>query len=284
MTMTDPFQLKDAKALGLDGTPLNQLLDLPREFYDADRTGVRKGWLDLIAEHSPAHLQAYLRGEDVEARTEPLEFGQVLHTFVLEAHLIDSRYYREPEVDRRTNVGKAKLAEAAAANAGKRGVRAEKWDLGLKLRDAVYAHRAARALLEADGGFEQTMFWDNTETGERCKALYDKTSVGKAFHADLKSTTDASEPAFRRAIWNYAYDRQGAHYCDATGLRFVLIAVEKTPPYAVAVYALDDWWMQSGQERRMPHLRTYAHCRATGKWPSYPDKIQHIGHERWMKP
>jgi exodeoxyribonuclease VIII len=198
--------------------------------------------------------------------------------------LIESRYYREPEGDRRTNAWKDKLKEEAAKHPGKIGVRGSDWDLGLKLRDSVYAHKAARALLEADGGFEQTMFWDNTETGERCKALYDKTSVGKNFHADLKSTVCAAPRDFMRSIWNYRYDVQGAHYTDASGLRFAFIAVEKTPPYAVAVYALDDEWLRTGVERRMPNLRDYARCRATGKWPAYPQTIQHIGRERWMKP
>jgi exodeoxyribonuclease VIII len=128
------------------------------------------------------------------------------------------------------------------------------------------------------------MFWDNANTGERCKALYDKTSVGKAFHADLKSTVCAAPRDFMRSIWNYRYDVQGAHYTEASGLRFVFIAVEKTPPYAVAVYAMGDDWLQKGIARRLPHLRTYAHCRATGRWPSYPETIQRIGSERWMQP
>lgn len=278
--MTEPPTPEQLAPLALP--PLNELVAIEREVYDGDRTSVRKGWLDLI-DKSPAHLRAYLNGEKVEERSDALDFGQVLHTFVLEAHLIDSRYYREPDGNRSTNAWKALAKEEREKNPGKMGVRGSNWDLGMKLRDAVYAHKAARALLEADGVFEHAMFWKNAETGEHCKALFDKTSVPKAFHADLKTTVDASENAFARSIWNYRYDVQGDHYTEPTGLRFVLIAVEKTPPYAVAVYALGDDFMSTGRDRRMPNLRTYANCRASGRWPSYPQTIQRISKLRWMR-
>jgi exodeoxyribonuclease VIII len=148
----------------------------------------------------------------------------------------------------------------------------------------VYSHKAAKALLEADGEIERSVFWTHQETGEACKARLDKLSPRKAFIADVKSTRDASPTAFAKSIVNYRYDVQADHYSEPMhGVRFVFIAVEKTPPYAVAVYAVNPEILALGRSRRAPNMRTYAECRATGRWPAYPETIQHITLPRWAR-
>jgi hypothetical protein len=61
---------------------------------------------------------------------------------------------------------------------------------------------------------------------------------------------DASPSGFARSIATFRYHVQASHYL--TGLhgaeRFVFIAVEKTAPYAVAVYELDAAAMAAGDE------------------------------------
>lgn len=262
-------------------TQLNTLVRVSVEDYNADREAVRKGWLDRI-ERSPAHLQAYFRGE-IEDSTEALEFGQLVHCFVLEPDMVHARYYREPKADRRTIVGKNLIAETAAANPGKLGFKPETFDLGMKLRDAVYAHRAAKALLSAEGDFEQSVFWKNGDTSELCKCRYDFAAPRKAFAVDVKTTEDASPNAFARSIWTYRYDVAAHHYTEPTEFRFVLIAVEKKSPFCVACYAISDEILRVGAKRRLPNLRTYAECKASGRWEGYGDRIQHIKLPPWAK-
>lgn len=259
--------------------PEPQIVQMPVPDYDADRTAIRKSWLDLIA-RSPAHLQAHLSGAQAE-ETEPLFKGTLIHAVVLEPDSIGSRYYLEPDGDGRTKVVREARAEAASLNPGKIPVRQPDLDLAARIRDSVYSHKAAKALLGADGDVERSVFWTNTDTGEPCKARLDKMSQTKAFIADVKSTRDASPTAFAKSIVTYRYDVQAVHYAESLGLRFVFIAVEKTPPYAVAVYAVNPEILRLGKTRRDPNLRSYAECKASGRWPSYPETIQHISLPAW---
>lgn len=256
-----------------------ELRAIPIPEYDADRTAVRKSWLDLIA-RSPAHLRAHLDGAERE-ETEPLFKGTLIHAVVLEPDSVGSRYYLDPDGDGRTKAVKDARAEAAALNPGKIPVRKADLDVAVAVRDSVYSHKAAKALLGADGEIERSIFWTNRDTGEVCKARLDKLSQTKAFVADLKSTRDASPTAFAKSIVNYRYDVQAVHYAEPVDLRFVFIAVEKLPPYAVAVYAASPEIQRFGKGRRDPNLRTYAECRASGRWPSYPETIQHITLPAW---
>lgn len=260
--------------------PEPRIVQMPVPEYDADTTAVRKTWLDLI-DKSPAHLRAYLDGARGE-ETEPQFKGTLIHAVILEPDSVGSRYYLEPDGDGRTKAVKEARAEAAALNPGKIPVRKADLDLAIAIRDSVYSHKAARALLEAEGEVERSVFWRHDETGEQCKARLDKLSARKCFIADVKSTRDASPSAFAKSIVNYRYDVQADHYTEPLhDMRFVFIAVEKTPPYAVAVYAVSREILALGQSRRAPNMRTYAECKASGKWPAYPETIQHIQLPRW---
>jgi exodeoxyribonuclease VIII len=61
----------------------------------------------------------------------------------------------------------------------------------------------------------------------------------------------------------------------------VFIAVEKTAPYAVAVYELDATALAAGNELRQRDLRMIADCRATSEWPGYGDDCQTLSLPSW---
>jgi exodeoxyribonuclease VIII len=267
-------------AVIVQSTEVPQIVAMPVPDYDADRTAVRKSWLDLV-DKSPAHLNAYLQGHSVS--TEAMFRGTLIHTFILEPDSVESRYYIEPDGDRRTNKWKEAAAEEAAKHTGKIATKRADYEMAIAVRDSVYRHKAARVLLGADGETERSVFWQNSDTGERCKARLDKLSTTKAFIADVKSTVDASPAAFAKSIVNYRYDCQADHYSEPLELRFVFIAVEKAPPYAVAVYAASDDVLAYGRSRRLPNLRTYAECKAKNEWPAYPQTIQRISLPRWAR-
>jgi hypothetical protein len=257
---------------------LSQRIDWPAEKYHADRSAVSKSWLDQI-HRSPAHLRAYLDG--LRPPTERMEFGSLVHAWVLEPDSVHSLYLRAPHLDKRFKVNKEKHAEleAQAASEHKTLVDEETFDKAILIRDAVYRHKAAAAIL-GKGESEQSVIWTNPETGELCKARADW--LRENFTTDVKTTGDASPAAFAKSIANYRYHVQDAHYREGfDSPRFVWIAVEIEPPYAVAVYQDDDAMLSIGRAHRDVDLRTYAECKTKNEWPGYPDLIQSIQLPRW---
>lgn len=253
------------------------MIELDADTYHADRSAVSKSWLDRI-DRSPAHLRAYLDGAKKD--TPALLLGRLVHTAVLEPDLIDSEFVTTPtDINRRTKDGKAEYAAWQAENDSKTIVTADQFQLAIAIRDSVLKNRAAKTLLQS-GNPEQTVVWENTETGEKCKARADW--LRENVIVDVKTTIDARPDPFARAIANYRYDVQTSHYEEGFDMnRFVFIAVEKEPPYAVAVYAADDLIRARGKKARDKNLRTYAECKATASWPGYEEVIHTIHLPRW---
>lgn len=257
---------------------MRQSINWPEDKYHADRTAVSKSWLDHI-HRSPAHLRAYLDG--LIPSTPRQEFGSLVHAWVLEPDSIESRYLKIPKLDRRTKVGKEQYAELEAQAKESRLTMVDEvtWQQAMTIRDAVYRHKAAAAIL-GKGEPEQSVLWTNPETGELCKARADW--LRENFIADVKTTADASPSEFAKSMARYRYPVQAHHYREGFDApRFVWIAVEINPPYAVAVYADNTEILKVGQEQRDGDLRLYAECKAKDEWPAYPEIVQDIQLPRW---
>ncbi|AHF03419.1 exonuclease VIII [Marichromatium purpuratum 984] len=195
-------------------------------------------------------------------------------------------YTVAPVVDRRTKAGKAEWAEFQA-DAEARGllvVTADQMTRAQAMRDAVIAQPFARALL-ADGDPEVTMLWERD--GVSCKARADWVCGGHQVIVDLKTAADASEQGFRRAVGQWRYHMQAAHYIDAaraTGLgerTFVFIVVESEPPHGVALYQLGERELHAGGVRIRRAMDAYRECVDTGSWPGYPTEISPIELAPW---
>ena len=109
-------------------------------------------------------------------------------------------------------------------------------DAALAMAAAVRSHQAAAELLR-DGQAEQSFWWDDADTGLRCKCRPDW--LNGATVIDLKTTTDASPAGFAKSCATFRYHVQASHYlAGLPAERFIFIAVEKVYPYAVGVYQL----------------------------------------------
>ena len=62
---------------------------------------------------------------------------------------------------------------------------------------------------------------------------------------------------------------------------FVFLAVEKTEPFAFAVYELPPSIVEEGRAQIRKALPVYAECKATGNWPGYADGVQELKFPRW---
>jgi hypothetical protein len=155
------------------------------------------------------------------------------------------------------------------------------------MSDAVLTHPTASFLLSDDGAVELSIVWLDKETGLLCKCRLDKYSAGLKAITDLKTTTDASPDKFSRAIYDYGYEIQGAHYLNgaaAAGIdatTFGIIAVENDAPWCVAVYELEPEAIGLGYDQARRLMQRYAECRRAGKFPGYPTEINRIGVPTW---
>lgn len=94
--------------------------------------------------------------------------------------------------------------------------------------------------------------------------------------------------AFAKSCANLRYHVQDAFYsegyCQAAGTwprGFVFIAVEKTAPYAVACYTLDDVAKEKGRELYQQDLQTLQAAQAANAWPAYSDQIETLTLPAW---
>lgn len=180
-------------------------------------------------------------------------------------------------------------AEWLANNTSRTVLTQEQWEQLHGMAASVMAHPAAsRLLTDVPGKAEISFYWNDPVTGELCRIRPDWLRDDDII-VDLKTTDDASPDGFAKSVANWRYDVQDAFYCDGfrevTGrrARFVFIAVEKKPPYAVAVYALDAESKEIGRAQYREDLDKYAACKANDNWPGYGDAVQKLNMPGWHK-
>lgn len=270
----------------IDLSNIDQLLTggliqgIENEAYHAG-PGVSKSQLDLLTK-SPAHYIAGIAKK--KDPTPAMVFGTLFHSFILEPET--TKIVVAPAINKRTNAGKAELAEFEASNAGSWIVDQDEHDKLVGMKAAIESHGAAAALLGGQGINEASAYWIDVETGALCRCRPDR--VTDRIIVDLKTADDASPTGFAKAVANFRYHVQAAFYTDgvteATGLQvhgFAFVVVEKCPPYAVAVYQLDAHSLNLGRFAYQQNLRTLATCALADTWPGYSPRIETLSLPAW---
>lgn len=254
-----------------------------RDNYHADTTHVSKSGLDKI-NRSPAHYwHHYLNPDKEDEDTQALKIGRAFHTIVTEEH----RFYREfivtPNgIDRRTKDGKLAWSRFLEAAEGRTLLKDEEWEQLIAMRNAVMEHPICWHIFNGEGYAEEVFTGTCQDTGVPVKCRTDwRTHDDIVF--DLKTTDDARQDSFARSVRKYRYQVQDAFYRDvftaSTGryLRgFIFIAVEKTPPYNVKLYELDEDAQHDGRVQYIDNLITFRDCKTANKWPGYETNISKI--------
>lgn len=214
--------------------------------------------------------------------TEARALGHAFHVCLLEPERYALEYVVPPKVDRRTKAGKAEWAEWEAGHPAVICLDPEDQEQFERMRDSVLAHATAREILTGPGASEFSIVWTDDETGVLCKGRPDRVGAigGYSFLVDVKTTRNASERAFAKDVASYGYHRQLAMYRDGLSAlrpgparRAAIIAVEKDPPYCVAVHELDERCLEQGQREYRGHLTAYKRCKETNVWPGYGEGL-----------
>ncbi len=258
--------------------------DVPFEDY-LKWDAVHKSNLWILNTDPPAKYRWIC--DNVRADTEALLIGHATHTAILEPDLFDSRYaVPEEKWDRRTKVGKAAAAEFEKTAAGKTVLTPDQLDQTLKIRDAIWNNPLTNKLLQ-DCVCERSIVWNDHHTGLRCKARIDAWRKNGLL-IDLKTCRSCNPTFFPRDAYKFGYHFQASMYFDGAKSiskepvkGFVLIAVEKTPPYLVAVYEVDEEVLSWGRNQYKFTLMTVKECLEKGEWPGHPPTRQLLELPSW---
>ena len=161
-------------------------------------------------------------------------------------------------------------------------------DLADTMRFSVMRNPIAMQAL-ATGKSELSLYSKDPITGILKRCRIDRMHEGGNAITDIKTTVDARYGEFQKAIANYGYHVQGAYYldiCNELGMEkecFVILALEKEPPYAVACYQLSTDAIETGRKLYRKWLETLAECIEQDEWPGYPEKFNVIDLPAWAR-
>lgn len=255
---------------------------MTNEEYHADRTAVSKSGLDWINK-SPLHYwENYLNpNRPPRKKSKDLILGSATHVAITESYRFSSEYTLQPVVSNRTNEGKEIIRDFQEHYMNHEMLTQEMYEDIMGMRDAVYKHPLAADILSS-GIPEHSFFWTDPVTGALVKCRPDWLSKYDII-ADIKTCEDASPEGFGRSATKWRYHVQAPLYVDGfeacTGREcqgFVFIAVEKKPPYAVALYFTPPEVLNLGREIYRKNLEVYQKCKLTDKWPSYDLNITNL--------
>jgi hypothetical protein len=248
---------------------------------------VNSSFLKTVLNRSPLHAKT--EKENPKEPTPALRQGSILHGFTFERGEFENVYAIEPVVNKRTNAGKAELEKFALDHPGKMLISQAEFDMAKTMYDNLLEHDGAKLYLQ-EGKPEVTIIWTDKLSGLLCKARIDYLHEWQAVIADLKTTQDASVMGFSKSILNFGYEVQAAFYTDGymtlTGddPSFVLIPIEKTPPYAVACYEVGHKSISKGRSMYQEALAIVKRCKESGVWESYSKQVEHIEIPAWALP
>ena len=205
--------------------------------------------------------------------TPALMLGDAVHTAVLGDYTEFWQRFAVIGADLRTKTGRE--ARDAALASGKVILTEDMFQAVDGITEAVLDCDPARRLLA--GEHETAYFWTDEPTGEKCKCRTDSEIdlLGEHYIVDLKTCNDASTEQFMRDAMRYGYHLQAAMYCEGvktvTGKesKFVFVAVEKNPPYAINILQPGEDFMLAGMDEFRYLLGYYHECKLRHEWPGY---------------
>lgn len=261
--------------------------DMPEAEYRSAPAIAGSDAKHILPPKTPAHYAAHMAGELKREPSRAMLLGTMAHLAVLEPAKLDTAFVERPEgIDFRTKLGKEWRDSVGTMPVldqdEARAVRG--------IRDAIAAHSAARELL-AETQSEVALFGEH-RTGLQIKGRVDALKVPNDLECvicDVKTTSAGADyGTFSRQAASLNYHVSAAWYCHLAGLnglppaRFVWIAVETSPPFAVAVYEIHPDALDLGVGLMNDALGLIAECEDEGVWPGYAVEVQSLNLPAWV--
>ena len=268
---------------------------------------------------SPAHYKYWK--DNPQEDTPALLFGRAAHKYVLETYDFYNEFAVAPDFKYQTKEDKRATQDFVCVKAIELG-RGEEWDNFIitnpkkdevisfyrmlvadkdvitqeqfeqidEMRNVMLATPFVSKLI--NGEHEVSYFWNDEDTGLKCKVRPDSINHNLKVVVDYKTCDNAETQRFMKQAIDLGYDLQASYYLDGVKANteedyiFVFIAQEKKPPYAVNILQADDIFIKSGREVYKSMLQTYKECSESGVWYGYlgqENQINSLGVPKWIE-
>lgn len=257
------------------------------EYHSLDACS--KSRLDQI-NRSAKHLDWYLKNPT--EKTKAMSFGDAFHSHMLDPFDFETRFVVGDKIDKRTKEGKAKAEQFELENKGKELLTTDDYDTILKMDKSLRSHAIYKDMLShPDLKFEWSVIWRDPGTNIYCKSKPDIIWRSHDAIVDLKTTDNATIDHFKKTVVNMRYHVQAAMYLRAVNQtigiekpfkRFMIVAVEKEPPFEVAVFELSFDAISLGETDLDRNLADYAEWLKNKDKPlGYPETVQVLDLPKW---
>lgn len=214
--------LETLKSMAARGELHGMFSDIPIEVYHhPEAPGISSTTVKRVIEKSANHL---------DGTKDVFRFGNAFHAFAHEPEVFQETY----KIGHNISTDEIRQLKAMTTN--------------------LMAHPEV-APLYIDCAFELTFFAIDPGTGVLMKCRADGYQKSTGIVWDLKSTRDACEYSFTHDAKKYLYRVSAAYYLNIISLvrgwphrDFRLIACEKSEPYGVAMYSVDERSLSKGEE------------------------------------
>lgn len=269
-TSSQPYTTKSGKP---------GVYDLDINEYHSGEGFSRSSLMEFLK--SPFHFWYKLNNKeqkepvDIIRKINALDFGNALHTYILENETFFDRYVVMEKVNRTTKDGKARYADVKvfAEERGRQIICQEAYQEIEAMAASIDAHNEARELISG-AVYEKSIYWNDPNTELLCKVRPDIWHSNMI--CDLKTCLSGSFKDFQRSVISYGYHLQAGmiqeaikHVMGEKIKNFIYVAIEKEPPYAVAIYQLDEMAVEEGVARFRHILSGVKQCMDANEWPSY---------------
>jgi len=252
------------------------------QFEICDAPSISSTGLKLISSKSAYHYwhqSALNPNRPKQEQKTHFNLGKAVHDLLLLQDLFPKNYFILPEGydGRQKRWADAKEEREAAIEANIPVLTFEQHRMAYEMANQVENNELAKALI-ISGIPEMTLAAKDPITGVWLRSKPDILPDTTDIIPDVKTTRDAHPDAFEKQATDVGYFQSAAHYMDVIDLvyggtgakrRFVLIAVESTPPHLVQIYHLDDESIQMGRMLNRKAINTFAECLQSGVWPGY---------------
>ena len=259
--------------------------DLPIDVYHSDACdgpSISSSGLRTIDIKSPAHYwdSSYLNpNRRPAAHRDSFTFGRAAHMLLLGEEGFARTFAVLPDEFPDFKTKAAREWRDAQVAAGREVLTPKDLDVIKGIANSLAAHPLIMDGL-LNGAVEHSIIWKDKETGIWLKSRPDALPVNADIVADLKTSASAGPQDVRRSIWEYGYHMQMALVgmgMEATLGRklndedYVLVFVEKTPPYCINIKPIDPVAIFYGRRQIRRALRKFANCISKNEWPGYED-------------